>query len=213
MRRSQELYKGACLPDKLSPEASFSRALFYSLNSQPFLSFLEEISGIDGLIPDPYFLGGGFHETLSGGNLGIHADFRVHKKLRVKRRLNLLIYLNKDWPESYGGALELWTKDMKSKAKEIYPLFNRCVLFSTDDTSFHGHPDPLRCPVDRSRKSIAIYYYTASEAIFAEEKIDTTNFKGRVGSGDKYDYSVRMRYFIRDCIPPVITRALLRLKK
>jgi len=209
--RSQELYKGACLPDELPPGAIFSRSMFYAFNSRPFLTFLEKISGIDGLIPDPYFLGGGFHETLCGGNLGIHADFNLHKKMRLKRRMNVLVYLNKNWDSSYGGALELWTRDMKQRAKAIEPIFNRCVIFNTDNTSYHGHPDPLKCPDDRTRKSMALYYYTASNAIFSEEKVETTVFRKRNNSTDRSDYWLRFKYVIRDCIPPIITRLILKI--
>jgi len=212
MKRSQEIFKGLCLPDQLPQSAAWARGVFYSFNSLPFIAFLEELTGIKGLIPDPYFMGGGFHETLSGGRLGIHADFNIHQKLRLRRRINVLVYLNHDWKPEWGGELELWTKDMKTKAKSVAPLFNRCVIFDTDDTSWHGHPDPMTCPLDRSRKSIALYYYTASDAIFSENKVDTTNFRVRSGSGDKTDLVMRSKYFLRDLIPPVLLRGMLWIK-
>jgi hypothetical protein len=210
-KRSQELFKGNYEPDNIP--TGFTRSLFYSFNSRPFVSFLEALTGIDGLIPDPYFLGGGLHETIRGGRLGIHADFNLHKKLRLLRRINVLVYLNKNWPDEYKGALELWSKDMKEKVHSVAPLFNRCVVFSTNDNSYHGHPDSLECPEGVSRKSIALYYYTASEAIFSEEKIRTTVFKKRAQSADHFDYYIRFKYFIRDCIPPILVRAALRLIK
>jgi hypothetical protein len=210
-RRSQELYKGLYHPDDLG--ACFSRSLFYALNAKPFIEFLEALTGIDGLMADPYYLGGGFHETTRGGKLAIHADFNLHKKLRLLRRVNVLIYLNQNWQEQYGGALELWTTDMKEKRKEIFPFFNRCAIFSTNDDSFHGHPDPLQSPLGVSRKSIALYYYTASESIFAEEKLRTTNFRVRPESTDKIDFFIQFKYFIRDLIPPLFTRLILRLVK
>ncbi len=211
-KRSQELFKGFCLPDQLPTSAAFARGLFYTFNSQPFLRFLEELTGIAGLIPDPYFLGGGFHETLRGGRLGIHADFNIHQKMRLRRRINVLVYLNHDWRPEYGGELELWTKDMKAKAVAVAPLFNRCVIFDTDDTSWHGHPDPMTCPEDRTRKSLALYYYTASDAIFNERKLNTTNFQTRQGTADQRDWSMHAKYFMRDLIPPALLRGLLRLK-
>src|SRR5262249_39147078 len=90
------------------------------LNSPTFLQFLEEMTGIEGLIPDPYLEGGGLHMIKPGGSLAIHADFNWHKRLKLDRRLNLLLYLNKDWDESFGGALELWSQDMKAVVKKIY---------------------------------------------------------------------------------------------
>jgi hypothetical protein len=137
------------------------RAAFAFFNSAQFLRFIEGITNIQGLIPDPYFAGGGLHETSSGGLLGIHADFQVNESLQLFRRVNVLIYLNKDWQEVYGGKLELWDKSMTKKVVEVAPIFNRCVIFNTDADSFHGHPDPLTTPDHITRKSIALYYYKA----------------------------------------------------
>ncbi len=145
------------------------RDVLYFLNSRPFLQFLEILTGIKGLVPDPYFEGGGLHQIVPGGKLAVHADFNKHPRLDLDRRLNVLIYLNKDWKEEYGGHFELWDRDMKGAEAKILPVFNRCAIFSTTSWSFHGHPTPLTCPPDRTRKSMATYYYTngrpASEVI------------------------------------------------
>lgn len=132
----------------------------YRLNSYVMLQFLERLTGIEGLIPDPYFGGGGLHQIEPGGFLKVHADFNVHPLLKLDRRLNLLVYLNRDWKDEYGGALELWNADMTRCVRSIAPVFNRTVIFSTTDTSFHGHPKPLTCPPDRTRRSLSLYYYT-----------------------------------------------------
>jgi hypothetical protein len=137
------------------------RAFLDALNGFETLLFLEALTGIEGLIPDPYFGGGGVHQIESGGFLKIHADFNVHPKLRLDRRANMLIYLNRDWDEEWGGHLELWNASMTERRQRIAPLFNRTVIFSTSDTSFHGHPDPLRTPPGITRKSVSLYYYTA----------------------------------------------------
>ncbi len=144
-------------PELLAPSI---RDTLYFLNSRPVLEFLERLTGIDGLIPDPYFVGGGLHQTETGGKLGIHIDFNRHNKLKLDRRINLLLFLNKEWLECYGGALELWSHDMKACGVKIAPIFNRCVIFNTTESSHHGHPDPLTCPQDRTRKSLALYYYS-----------------------------------------------------
>jgi hypothetical protein len=136
------------------------RLFLYFLNGSIFLRFLETVTGISGLIPDPYWDGGGLHQIQSGGKLAIHADFNSHNLTHLDRRLNLLLYLNKDWRPEYGGDLELWSRDMKACVRKIAPLFNRTVIFSTTDYTWHGHPDPLTCPPDRSRKSLALYYYS-----------------------------------------------------
>lgn len=137
------------------------RDFLNDMNSFEMLLWLEAVTGIEGLIPDPYFGGGGLHQIEAGGFLKVHADFNVHPKLKLDRRLNMLIYLNKDWRDEYGGHLELWDREGKNVHTTFLPLFNRTVIFSTTDTSFHGHPHPLTPPPGRSRKSISLYYYTA----------------------------------------------------
>lgn len=131
-----------------------------ALNSPPMLDFLERLTGIDGLIPDPYFGGGGLHQIVRGGFLKVHSDFNWHPKLRLDRRLNMLIYLNREWTEEYRGHLELWDRDLTRPEESILPVFNRTVIFSTTDFSYHGHPEPLRCPRSMTRKSISLYYYS-----------------------------------------------------
>ncbi len=137
-----------------------TKAFLHVLNSQPFIQFLEILTGIENLIPDPNFEGAGLHQILPGGLLKIHAYFNKHPRFKLEKRLNVLIYLNKDWKEEYGGHFELWPKDMSKAAVKILPVFNRLALFSTTSNSYHGHPDALTCPEVMSRKSIALYYYT-----------------------------------------------------
>ena len=134
--------------------------LIQSLNSGAFVVFLEVLTGTKGLIADPHLRGGGVHEIRRGGKLGIHADFNYYKRLKLYRRLNLLLYLNRGWDEAWGGHLELWDRDKTQCCQRISPLFNRMVIFSTSSTSFHGHPRPVTCPEGESRKSVALYYYT-----------------------------------------------------
>lgn len=139
----------------------FVRSFLDALNGFEMLLFLEALTGIEGLIPDPYFGGGGLHQIEPGGFLKIHADFNVHPKLKLDRRANMLVYLNQDWQEEWGGHLELWNRDMTECRQRIAPLFNRTVVFSTTDTSYHGHPHPLTAPPGVTRKSVSLYYYTA----------------------------------------------------
>lgn len=136
------------------------RHFLYALNSRSFLIWLEKLTGIKSLIPDTEFIGGGLHATLTGGKLGVHADFNKHQRNGLDRRLNLLLYLNEQWDESWNGALELWDKELTGCKHKVFPVFNRMVIFSTTDFSFHGHPQPLKCPDNVVRKSIALYYYS-----------------------------------------------------
>ena len=159
--------------------------IFDYLNSEEFILFLQSITSIkEKLIGDQAFNGGGLHEIKRGGLLKIHTDFNRHPSLELDRRLNVLIYLNKDWEESYGGHLQLWDKDMKYCKKKYLPNFNSMVIFGTTDFSNHGHPDPLTCPNDRSRKSLATYYYSdgrPKEEIISRQLKNRTNFKDREG--------------------------------
>ena len=146
--------------DDVEKLAVADRDVLYFLNSRPMLKFLEKLTGIDNLISDPYFVGGGLHQITRGGKLEVHADFNFHTKFQLDRRLNVLIYLNKEWKEQYGGHLELWNPEMTRAERKILPVFNRCAIFSTTSISYHGHPTPLACPPNQTRKSIAVYYYT-----------------------------------------------------
>lgn len=204
--RAQERYKTSFNPDYLSPRV---RSFFYSLNSRPFIEFLENMTGIKGLLPDPHFVGGGFHQTTEGGHLGVHADFNYHPLLKVQRRLNLLIYLNKDWKLEYGGALELWDKPMQNCVKRVEPEFNRCVVFSTNATSWHGHPVPVQHPRKTPRRSLALYYYTSSWD--GTERAFTTQFRRRKETTDKTDWQVKGNELLDDLMPPLLTRQIRKV--
>jgi Rps23 Pro-64 3,4-dihydroxylase Tpa1-like proline 4-hydroxylase len=186
------------------------RNLLAELNSEPFLAFLSAMTGIEGLISDPYYTGGGLHETLAGGHLSVHADFNVHDKMKVERRLNLLIYLNDDWKPEYKGDLELWDKKMRKAAVSVPPLLGRAVVFNTTLQSFHGVPEALACPPDRSRRSIATYYYTAFPAERTAPK-RTTTFQTRPGTGDKTDWRVLYKHAVEDWVPPKLQKIAKRV--
>lgn len=154
------------------------RAFLDAMNGFEMLLFLEALTGIEGLIPDPYFGGGGLHQIEPGGFLKIHTDFNVHPKLKIDRRVNMLIYLNRDWQEEWGGHLELWNREMTECRQRIAPLFNRTVIFSTGESSWHGHPQPLASPEGVRRKSVSLYYYTAPrepkafrDTVFTEPRV------------------------------------------
>ena len=194
------------------------KAFMHFLNSQPFLEFLQELSGIkETLIPDPYFEGGGCHQIKKGGFLKLHVDFHKHKSMNLDRRLNVLVYLNEDWKEEYKGHFELWEKDMSKPVVKIAPLFNRMAIFSTTGDSWHGHPDTLQCPEDRSRKSLALYYYTngrpENEVSSEQRNRITTTFSARKGKD-----TLKMKMFnstvnlLNDVLPPVLVRTLKKFR-
>ncbi len=193
------------------------RQTIKELSTPEFLQFLSALTGIKNLQKDDHLEGGGIHQSTKGGYLNIHADFTVHPHHRHwQRRINLLIYLNKDWEEEWGGKLELWDKEMKGCVEKILPVFNRCVIFNTDPDSYHGHPEPMTCPEGQFRRSIALYYYTIEENPLKRAthyvarpedrgnrlmlKLDNimlatyTRIKGMLGANDKFVSSV-LRFF------------------
>jgi len=192
-------------------EGSFgpaTRLLLYHLNSATFLEFLSGVTGIKNLIPDPGFAGGGLHQIVPGGKLGIHVDFNKHHDYGLDRRLNLLLYLNKDWQENYGGHLELWDRNMAECQAKVLPVFNRVMIFGTTDFTYHGHPDPLRCPDHMTRKSLALYYFSngrPAEEITGEH---STVFQSRSTREFSPTIAQRLRNLAKDFVPPIVARQL-----
>jgi 2OG-Fe(II) oxygenase superfamily len=138
------------------------RRMLIEMNSRSFLVFLEEVTGIKALIPDPYFEGGGIHSSGPGGILRPHTDFHIYPRLRLYRHLNALVYLNPGGRREFGGLLELYDDKSNRKVKEVVPEFGTLVVFRTDDRSVHGFSEPVRN--GHRRNSIATYYYTSEEA-------------------------------------------------
>ncbi len=194
-------------------ESSFgpvTRLFLYHLNSITFLEFLSAVTGIPNLISDPRFDGGGLHQIVRGGKLGIHADFNRHRAYNLDRRLNLLLYLNKDWREEYGGHLQLWNRDMTRCEAKVLPIFNRVMIFGTTDFTYHGHPDPLQCPEGMTRKSLALYYFSNGRPAEEISGDHSTIFRARHEGEFKLTAAQRIRKIARDLLPPIITRRLQR---
>ncbi|HMR43906.1 MAG TPA: 2OG-Fe(II) oxygenase [Saprospiraceae bacterium] len=161
----------------------FIQEVIRELNSEEFVAWLSELTGIKNLMPDDSLEGGGLHQSKRGGFLNIHADFTVHPhKRNWRRRVNLLVYLNENWQPEYRGELELWERDMSACAQKILPVFNRAAIFNTDEDSYHGLPDPIQCPENMTRKSIALYYFTEEKEM---PKKRATNYRARPGDGVK----------------------------
>ncbi len=133
---------------------------FEEFNSAKLLKIIEYITGISDLVADEKLFGGGLHQSIKGAFLDVHVDFNYHPETKYHRRMNILVYLNQDWKQEYNGFLELWDMETKTQLAYVAPNFNRCVIFETNEISFHGHPKPLQTPEGISRKSLAAYYYT-----------------------------------------------------
>ena len=153
------------------------------LRSDAFLRLLGELTGIGDLCYDPWYLGGGTHENRAGARLEPHVDFNFHPLEGWRRRINLILYLNPEWETAWGGALDLY-RDPRADATpahSVVPRFNRCVLFETNDHSWHGF-GPVTPPADRptlSRRSIALYFYTRPSAADAALPAHSTVYASR----------------------------------
>lgn len=147
--------------DDLNKLPQTTAAVLAYLNSPEVCDFFSRLTGIKDLLPDPSYLGGGVHVSTAGGRLGVHADFNLHPDTGLHRRVNALLFLNRDWDPQWRGQLELWDRDLTSAVVSVDPDFNRLAVFSITDQAFHGVPEPIACPPDRKRFSLALYYYTA----------------------------------------------------
>jgi Rps23 Pro-64 3,4-dihydroxylase Tpa1-like proline 4-hydroxylase len=160
-------------------------SFFYSDN---FLNFLGKKFNLKNVIPDWNLWGGGMHTSTRGGHLTVHSDFIYQRKTNTRRVLNLLLYLNSNWKDDWRGQIELWDKKMTKKVKHLSPFINNVLIFRTDKDSNHGYPDPLLCPENVTRKSIALYYYVDEKRIspvqIKKRKYFTTVWKKRPNSND-----------------------------
>lgn len=179
MTQLRKHYKG--LNENKSEGSSFEQyhpdfvRVLDAIKGPEFVSWLEQVVQIDDLLLPDDHRGAGVHQGRNGSFLDIHVDFSIHPILNLHRRLNLLIYLNKDWKEEYGGHLELWNEDVSVLEKKVLVGFNKAVIFQTTDTSYHGY-DVINIPEDQSRKSIYSYYYSP---IGENVKYHDTIFKPR----------------------------------
>ncbi len=153
-----------------------------ALCTDEFVKTLSKLTGFDHLVADPTMDGGGLHQTLRGGHLNIHADFTTHhRRPELRRRVNLLLYLNEYWDPAWGGALELWDSDGRSCVTRVEPIANRMLIFTTSADAYHGHPDALTCPQGVARRSLALYYFTAEDRPVRR----ATRYRPRPGDGLK----------------------------
>ena len=165
-------------------QGSILEKVFAELNSNQFTGWLQNVTGIQNISADNKLLGAGLHQSVNGAFLNVHLDFNMHPDTNLHRRINVLIYMNKDWQENYEGYLELWSIERfrKKRIANISPSFNRCVIFELNDKSFHGHPKPLQTPEGINRKSLAVYYYAPEPAVSGKIFTDKTLYVNTDGA-------------------------------
>ena len=165
---------GKAVFEKVADISPFYNQFYQYINSAEFLDAISALTGIPDLIADESLFGGGTHENLDGQYLDIHVDFNIDERRMLHRRLNVLVYLNKEWEDAWGGLVELHSHPRHPELNEVKsfaPLFNRCVIFETSEYSWHGF-ETIRLPEGRkhlSRKSFSIYLYTKDRP--AEEAV------------------------------------------
>lgn len=184
-----------------------STELISVLHSAAFLYLLSEISGVWQLLPDPYLQGGGHALMHRGGFFQIHADRNVAYETGLRRRLAMIVFLNKDWPKEYGGQLELWDDQASRCEVSIDPVYNRTVLFEVAYPNYHGVPSPLACPRDRFRHSFLAYYHTAGAG-------DNVTPHASVFAPQFYQKKPSfMERAARQLAPPLVIKALKALRR
>ncbi len=179
------------------------KKLFYLLSTKDVSAKISKLSNIDGLESDPYLHGAGLHIHPRNGMLNMHLDYEKHPFMDRERRLNMILYMSKDWKEEWHGDTQLWNKDMSKCVASSKVAFNTAIIFKTNEISWHGLPEPIQCPKDQYRKSIAYYYVTPIVTGSRENKI------GNDGSGyrtkatftkrpeDPYDERIEKLYKLR----------------
>ena len=135
--------------------------IFYLLSSDIMIKKLRILTGINDLEYDEFLHGAGLHAHPRGGKLAIHLDYEKHPISGKERRINIILYVSKNWKEEWNGHTELWNKDISKCVIKSPVIYNSAFIFKTNDISWHGLPEEIKCPEGVYRKSIA-YYYVSS---------------------------------------------------
>ena len=178
-----------------------AETLAYALNSLFFINFLEQLTGVDGIIPDPYLHAAGYMRVEPGGFLDLHYDFTMHKHLPLERRINVLVYLNRDWRPEWGGQLELHSNNKLTDPSHqeilIEPIFNRVVIFNTPN-ALHGHRRPVACPPGRARLLFSCFYFTVPPVLGYRSRIENVQFPNR------WSVSATATKLANRLLPPIV---------
>lgn len=159
--------------DRINDMEEHIRSLFYYLSTDKMIQIFSEISGIS-LQYDPYLHGAGLHMHPRNGRLGLHLDYEKHPITGKERRMNIILYLSKDWKDEYNGATELWDKNVSQCVVSSPVRFNTAIVFQTNDISYHGLPEKIVCPENIYRKTLAYYYVSELESKSSEHKFGAT---------------------------------------
>jgi Rps23 Pro-64 3,4-dihydroxylase Tpa1-like proline 4-hydroxylase len=166
------------------------------LSSKGFCDLVGSILDIPDLLADDQLVGGGMHQTTARGYLDVHVDFNYLAERRWYRRANLLLFFNRGWKREWGGEFELWDADVRVRHHAWLPIFNRCVLFETNDVSYHG-VTAVTCPRGQSRKSFASFYYTETPPPNWKGGTHSTLFRSRPDEQSKGKFATQADWAAR----------------
>ena len=138
------------------------QSMAYSFQGSAFLKWIEQVTGLDKLVADPHYRGGGITRVSRGDSLGLHNDFNWNEQIRLTRRANLILYMNAEWQTEWGGELELWDFDRTECLVKIEPKPNRLAIWNYDERLIHGAPHPLNCPEHIARQNFIQFYYSSN---------------------------------------------------
>jgi Rps23 Pro-64 3,4-dihydroxylase Tpa1-like proline 4-hydroxylase len=179
------------------------KKLFYLLSTKEITEKISTFSGIDDLERDLYLHGAGLHVHPINGKLNMHLDYEKHPFINKERRINMILYMNKDWNEEWNGDTQLWDKNMEKCVVSSHVKFNTAIIFKTNEISWHGLPEPIKCPEGELRKSIAYYYISPIVTGSKEDKFgnDGTGYRTKATyikrPDDEYDERMEKLYKIR----------------
>ena len=185
----------------------FIRFIMMQFQSGIFCKFLDRLTGFEHLAPDPSHHGCGLHSTGSGGRLMLHIDASRHPNKDLNQLINVIYYCSPGWDPEWGGGLELWNEDATKCVRKVDPIFNRMIVFYTAGRSWHGHPRPVTCPVERRRNSLALYYYTTDAGISDLDYVNYVQWKA-VTEHDKKSVFHMGKSFVRSVLPKPIVNSL-----
>lgn len=181
---------------------------FNTIHSNVFVEFLQNVAGIESLLPDPTLSAGGLHEIPTGGRFSMHLDYNKHPVSQLDNRLVFITYLNKDWLPSYGGALELHGMDNDCKVS-IDPIFGQSALFLHSSKSLHGHPAPVSAPNGRPRRSAAAYFYSNGRSDGETTEFHSTLFP----MPEPLVQNEKLSNFIKYLTPPILLDASRQVRR
>lgn len=136
--------------------------VIHALHSATFLKWLQEVTDTVDLIPDPHLVGAGYSKAYTGDSLKVHTDFNWNDQLRLHRRLSVVIYLNEDWDETWGGNLDFYDTDRKKVISRVVPGAGNMVVWSYNNLAYHGYPEPMTNPDGTCRKNLRLFYYVSN---------------------------------------------------